>query len=511
MTAPFRRLYVLVMSLFFAPWSQAVTRDVKAYGAAGDGITDDAAAINAAIAALQSGDELFFPCGNYKASSALTPITVNNVIVDGQTGCGSGAVKIYSTASGALTAILQIGNGGLGNSSPLTRAAAELSSTFSANFTAIGVSAGDYVILQEGGRDYSTDTSLGHDTNCDISGCRGEVLRIQSLSGGVASVSTALHFPYDPVVNAATVSKVIGAVDGAYIHDLLLDGAGTVSLGLYMKATTNSTASNVTVQNVVNDGLIAYYSYNLALNTVTVAHAGNSGANGITLKYAGKPSVNGATIQNLNPGAFGLGVHSSSQGTFTGVTVDKAGSNTGRPCKIHATSYSTFNALTCKNAAVGSYHGLILNYYSSNNTFQNCTIIDNTGAGSSGIVTFGNSNQHNTFVNCTVSGNAVYQVAQGTSALGNHNDQFTTFNGGTFTGNPGLYNIGLMSDNAYVLNVTFAGSGTHGLDIQGSNACVKNSAFANFTTDIVTNGANNLGSGNTTPHGVFGLITGACP
>src|SRR6267142_512375 len=120
MTAPFRRLYVLVMSLFFAPWSQAVTRDVKAYGAAGDGITDDAAAINAAIAALQSGDELFFPCGNYKASSALTPITANNVIVDGQTGCGSGAVKIYSTASGALTAILQIGNGGLGNSSPLT-------------------------------------------------------------------------------------------------------------------------------------------------------------------------------------------------------------------------------------------------------------------------------------------------------------------------------------------------------------------------------------------------------
>jgi hypothetical protein len=494
----------------YAP--HAVVRNAKAYGAKGDGgTTDDSAAINAAIAALKPGDELLFPCGTYKVTSALGPITVKGVTVHGQTGCAGGSVKIISSASGKFTAILQIGNGGLSSPTPLTAPAADLSTTFCADLSAIGAGVGDYVLLQEGGRDFSTDTPPGHDTKCDISGCRGEILKIQVARGTVATVDTALHFPYDPGTNAAVVYKVLGVVDGVSIHDLILDGGGTVGLGLYMKGTTNSTVANVIVQNVINDGLVTYYSFNVAFNGVTVTHAGNGGANGITLQYTGKARINGATIQNLNNGAFGLGVHSSTDGTFTNVTVDKAGSGTGRPCKIHATSYSTFDSLTCKNETAGNYNGLILDYYSSFNTFKNCTITGNTGPGSSGIVTFGNSNQHNTFVNCAVSGNAVYQVAQGTSALGNHNDAFTTFYGGTYTGNSGLYGISLVSDNAYVSNVNFAGPGSRGLDIRGNNSCVTNNTFVKFSKDIVVNGANNLGSDNTAPDGVTGLRTGTCP
>jgi hypothetical protein len=513
MAALFNRLCLLALIPFClnAYASHAVVRNAKAYGAIGDGTMDDSAAINAAIAALKPADELFFPCGTYKVTSALTPITVKGVTVDGQTGCSVGPVKIISSASGKFTAILQIGNGNLSSSTPLTAPAADLSTTFCANLSAISVGVGDYVLLQEGGRDYSTDTAPGHDTKCDISGCRGEILKIQAARGEVATVDTALHFPYDPGMNAAVVYKVLGVVDGTSIHDLILDGTGTVSLGLYLKGTTNSRVAKVTVQNVINDGLVTYYSYNLGFNGVTVTHAGNGGANGITLQYTGKPSINGATIQNLNNGAFGLGVHSSTDGTFTNVSVDKAGSGTGRPCKIHATSYSTFNTLTCKNETAGNYNGLILDYYSSFNTFKDCIITGNAGPGSSGIVTFGNSNQHNTFVNCTVSGNAVYQIAQGTSALGNHNDAFTTVYGGTYTGNSVLYGISLVSDNAYVSNVNFAGPGSHGLDIRGNNSCVTNNKFVNFSKDVVIKGVNNLGSGNTAPDGVIGLRTGVCP
>lgn len=59
---------------------------VKDYGAFGDGVTDDTAAINAAIAALNASsfDALLFPAGRYIISSALTTITRSRVAIYGQ-------------------------------------------------------------------------------------------------------------------------------------------------------------------------------------------------------------------------------------------------------------------------------------------------------------------------------------------------------------------------------------------------------------------------------------------
>jgi hypothetical protein len=48
--------------------------NVKAYGAKGDGVTDDSAAILAALAALPAaGGEIFFPCGTYLHSTQILP------------------------------------------------------------------------------------------------------------------------------------------------------------------------------------------------------------------------------------------------------------------------------------------------------------------------------------------------------------------------------------------------------------------------------------------------------
>ena len=60
----------------------AEIRDVTAYGATGDGITDDTSAINNAIEALVPGDTLLFPCGTYLTTSQLL-ISVSNVTLDG--------------------------------------------------------------------------------------------------------------------------------------------------------------------------------------------------------------------------------------------------------------------------------------------------------------------------------------------------------------------------------------------------------------------------------------------
>jgi hypothetical protein len=48
--------------------------NVKDYGAVGDGTTDDAAAIRAALAAASGGGTVLFPTGTYLASSAITGI-----------------------------------------------------------------------------------------------------------------------------------------------------------------------------------------------------------------------------------------------------------------------------------------------------------------------------------------------------------------------------------------------------------------------------------------------------
>lgn len=79
--------------------------DVKAYGATGDGSTDDTAAIALAQAAAMTGGVLYFPHGNYKFST-LT-VSTNGTILRG---AGSGATTLSTTSTGG-TAITLSGDG----------------------------------------------------------------------------------------------------------------------------------------------------------------------------------------------------------------------------------------------------------------------------------------------------------------------------------------------------------------------------------------------------------------
>ena len=48
------------------------TVSVKDFGAVGDGVTDDTAAIQAAYAAMPSRSSLYFPSGTYRTTAQLT-------------------------------------------------------------------------------------------------------------------------------------------------------------------------------------------------------------------------------------------------------------------------------------------------------------------------------------------------------------------------------------------------------------------------------------------------------
>lgn len=72
--------------------------NVRAYGAKGDGVTDDTAAITAAIAAMPgAGQTLFFPAGNYLTSGGFT-IGANSSIEGEGSGGSGGTAESTSTS-----------------------------------------------------------------------------------------------------------------------------------------------------------------------------------------------------------------------------------------------------------------------------------------------------------------------------------------------------------------------------------------------------------------------------
>ena len=288
--------------------SSVVQVNVQSYGATGNGTTDDTAAINKAIAALQTGYELYFPCPSgayYLISSGLTPITSTNAIVAGQTGCSGGTVTLHSKGSGST--ILQIGNNNApGAETPITALAEDMSTTFQADLSAIGAEVGSYVYLEE-----TVSTSDTTHTACGGSGCRGEVLQITGISGTTATVATAVHQTYDPSCCVPWVQLLRNPVSGITVQNLTLDGSGVAYYGLADLNTVNTTVTNVTTQNIVWSGIAAVNGYNNSYNSITVTHAGSDsggtmGGSAVSLQQQGNLNVNGMSLSSLNSLAFGF-------------------------------------------------------------------------------------------------------------------------------------------------------------------------------------------------------------
>ena len=506
----------------------AAVRDVTTFGATGDGSHDDTAAINSAIAAMGNGDELLFPCastGTYTVSSSLR-ITVQNATLSGATGCSGGRVKIQASFSGGT--LFVVGGGSISSATVLTANAAELSNTFQANLAAIGVGAGDYVNLQQGGIDGASGNTSP--TSCDSAGpCRGEVLKIASVSGNTATIDTSvqttpgLHFAFN-TGNGANVGKLLNVVSGCSVHDLTFDGSGTVQVGVSLQSAVDCSVSNLTVQNFTGSALNESGGYNNSWSSISVNHAGgNGGGNGsaVNLQIHGHDQISAVTLSNLNTHGFGFFIGGGADSTIGDLTVDAAGTSQARAVKANAEAYSTWNNLTERNGDP-TYNGLSLEYYASHNTFNNCSVTNNGSGGASGkgINTFGNYNQFNTFNDCTVTGNGGWAFGQGQSALGSFQDSNTTINGGTWQASNSSDDVlHLTADSAYVHNATIGGAAANGISLTGSNGCINSNIFdSGPSVGISVSGNGDVGSGNTLnglssnlPAGTCGSSTGGGP
>src|SRR5438552_5346177 len=218
--------FSLALTILFvlAGTLSASVRNVKtACGAAGNGSTDDTVAISTCIGQLVSGDTLVFPAGTYKVTSTPAAISASNVTIDGS----SNTATVTGTFAGP---IFRLGNGSITSSTPLLADANVGDTTFQVSASALGgVSTGDYILLQEGGIDSSTGSSA---TQCDISGCRGEVVKVAGVSGNTITVTTSLHVPYNVATNAANARKLTNVIFGGTLQNITFDGSGTMSTGL---------------------------------------------------------------------------------------------------------------------------------------------------------------------------------------------------------------------------------------------------------------------------------------
>ena len=525
-----RLLVYLTLCLICMPASaSSAMRNVLDYGATGDGITDDTVAVNKAIAALQPGDTLLFPCttaSTYLITSQLT-VNVTNVTVD-----GSSCAVIHNTASGGTIFVI----GGSGNGNPnygpaiaLSATANELARSFM-TVSSLGVAAGDYVRLQQGGRDSSTGST---DTQCDVSACRGEVLKVASVSGNTITVTTKLHDTYDPSVNLATAQKILSPLTGVIVENITFDGSGSNVYGLALAGVAESKVSGVTSKNVQGAALLNRGDFNVAWSNVTVSRAGSAQCGSAAwFENQGNLRVGGMSIFNENPGApytgcldngaFGFELVGSANAIISNLT-----RAFGRPFKTAAARWNTFNSLTVKNG-VSYNNGISVEYYSSHNTYRHCKVTDNgagtgTGTGNAGINLFGNFNQYNIFADCTVTGNGNVQFFDSYyDALGLGTDSNNAVVGGTYAGTTTEEAV-IILEAPYdsVSGATISGPGSSGIEMDGpngsapgaTNACINNNDFVagtGLTDGILAAFSSDIGSGNELNGLSSNLTPGTC-
>lgn len=516
----------LTISLLCCVPAWSTVRNVQTCGAAGNGSTDDTAAINACIGRLVAGDILLFPSGKYRVTSALTPIRVNNVEVNGS----SGAATIKSSASGG-TIFTVGGSAGTTSSQNLTATANELSQTISANFGALGAAAGSYILIEQG--------------PSGASGQRGEVVLLTSTAGTSGTLATMVHDTFSTTTpnEVANLKLLNTPVSGLYFHDVILDGdSHRAGNAINITNLVNSTFTNVTVQNFTGLGgcafngaaIAACYTYGVTFNNITITGTGNGGGggtfqSGFNSIYSGNDTFNGMSITSGNGGTVADGVFAFAlaEGANTygaNITIDATTNGVGRPFKLEDCRYCSWVNLAVQNQSSAAFgdNGITLEYFTARNLFTNCAVIGIAGSTSFGINLYGDDNgqnegnvSYNTFYNCSVR-----VLSPATSGFGVHtNDVNNTILGGSYSGVSGNHVIdttigGNTAANFYVSGATISVPGSIGIASGGTTACINNNTFNGLFSGgyaIHVSGGTATGTGNTLAENLSNLTAGSCP
>ena len=239
------------------------TVSVLSYGAKGDGVTNDTAAVQAALdASITLGKKLFFPAGTYKIATSLSNTTGGNIDLEFDVG----AVLDCSTST-ASTAITL--GGSLGAGVALSSNANKGDSSISA--TGHGLVAGDIVQI--------VSTDLRNSTRVDY--YKGEIAKVASVSGSTINFDTPLYDGY----TAATTSVYKCTAATVRIRGITIRHNGPYC-GLLVRHAKNILIENPTVEGAKECGIRVRECFNATIvngSTLGAYYVGTNTAYGLSI------------------------------------------------------------------------------------------------------------------------------------------------------------------------------------------------------------------------------------
>ena len=329
----------------------ADTVSVKDFGAVGDGVADDAAAIQAAVSYVGSvlnGGTVYFPAGNYRITTTIN-IAANAITLLGA-GSGSGATTnddgtsiIYPTNATCFSFVTDLG-GGVCNMvlRPVATATAGAAILFNGTSAAATSLYGfvDTVCIQ--GAFIGID-AYPRAARCNISNC--VILNAVSISvrtgntldatiGGTSIAGCFFSTASAPAthIKAETLGglRIVNCrfVNGAYCINATLNAAVTTSKGLLINACSIDGFSSY---GVYVEGTGANDLSDFVISNCVVTSTKNSTASGISVNLGtgiqGRGSISGNVFDYTGSG-FGIpiAIEGGEQITVTGNVLRGTGS-----------------------------------------------------------------------------------------------------------------------------------------------------------------------------------------
>ena len=482
---------------------------VTNFGATGNGSTDDTNAINAAIAALQTGDTLYFPCGTYLISGALTKLSISNLQVLGP---ASQCVIIHVKSANNFDAFVVTG----GMSSSVNLAADVTSNTFTAvsgGVATLGLNVGDYVLI--------SDTAVNDNGPGSPPIATQEVVLVAGISGETVTINGTFAWMFTLISlepeqwGGNPFAQKLAPVSNVVVKYITFDGTGSTGTinPIKFDNAVNSEVGFVNISNFVSNAAPFYgfnpdTGYQNNFHDMTLTNAANgplpSGeGNAVLMQRQAYVTVNNISITaSAGQGVFGFGYHDGYWGTLSNVTIDLGGA-TGRVFKTLRADRNIFNNIVAKNGV--GHNGINITDVSQFNTFNNC---QSTGNDQHGIDMFGSYDIGNTFNNCVSEFNAGRQFNFSSGYSGQYADDSTTINGGTFCCVRGSGALIQQNGTGFTLNGATLSDDQHeataGLVINGTDCTVTNNTFSGLPAgqdvDVIT-GVGCTFAGNSTPDG----------
>jgi hypothetical protein len=469
------------------------TLNVRDYGAKGDGIADDTAAIRRAISAVPfGGGTVYLPCGTYLLSSGLTIFTSHTTLTS-----DGGCATLKLTGSNGFVALTASGKG-LSPSVPLIRDTAPNTFTVgSGELRALGMTAGSYAII--------SDQAVASNGPGSPPISTQQVVKILAINGDTATIEGnfahdfTLQSPYPANQGCCPyVQRVIQPIEGVHILHLKFDGTGNSGSrvgALRLYCAVDSEIGSLVVSSFMQtpgptEAFLLDTGYQNNFHDITCTNCGNGAdadGHSMAIRRQTLATMSNITISNsASQYTFSFNLASVNFSTATNVSIDGGGAD-GRPFKLLRANHNTFDRITAKNSGHGK-NGINVTDISTHNIFNACIAVNNDGTG---IKLFGNFNHHNVFRNCTSQRNTSGQFGQGKDAFGNFGDHFTTIEGGVFCCERGHSN--LLQINSDDFTITDArvyddqGLAPNGIVIRGSGAVLRHNKVSGFKTkhDVV--------------------------